>query len=121
MFCVYLVRPADGDVSVDGDKHGDPDGGGLRDERDRQNVDEHELVERAQSDVVAVDARVVDERRQEVERECRHDQHVVDHRQRLRTTFSSLDIASVPRHQFPHSILARIRADAHDLLRTSSQ
>ena len=80
---VYLVRSTDGNVSVDGDEHRDPDGGGLRDECDRENVDEHELVERVVLIVLRVQSGVLDERRQKVQRERRHHQQVVNHRQSL--------------------------------------
>ena len=73
-----LERLADGDVAVECDEHRDPDGGGLRDERQRQQVDlnDHRLVNSPQSGVLEEVSDAV-----ERERHCQH--HRVDHRQTL--------------------------------------
>jgi len=71
---MYLIRSADGDVSVNGNEHGDEDGAGLSDERHGEDVDQDELVERAELLVAAVQARVLDECRQKVQREGCHQQ-----------------------------------------------
>jgi len=82
-----LVRHADSDIAVDADENGDPDGRGLNDEDEGQEVDEYHLV--AVVVIRRVPAAVLDQVR---DAEYRHDgdQHQrVGHRQHLDNTSQS--------------------------------
>ena len=71
-------RLADGDVAIERHQHRHPDGGRLRDEGQRQQVDldDLRLIHRAQSGVL-------EEVGDRVQRECHGQHHRINHRQTL--------------------------------------
>jgi len=71
-------RLADGDVATESDEHCHPDGGGLRNESERQQVDLDDLclIPGAQSGVL-------EEVSDGVERKCHCQHHRINHRQTL--------------------------------------
>jgi len=80
---------ADGDVSVDSDEHGRPDGGRVGEVGQRKNKDDDERLEvlLVQSDAQSAE---LHHRLDAVQRKRRHQQQVVHHRNALCSVAASI-------------------------------